>query len=179
MENKNYYVIIMAGGIGSRFWPISRTDKPKQFLDMLNSGKTLIQWTYERFARFIPKENIYVITHSHYTDLVREQLPLLQPENILQEPSRKNTAPCIAYASFKIWKKNSVANIIFAPADHLVLDETAFTKVCLDALGFVAGHNALVTLGITPTRPDTGYGYIQFDTNRVMDEVYRVKTFTE
>ena len=177
--NKNHYVVIMAGGIGSRFWPMSRTDMPKQFLDILHTGKTLIQWTFERFATFIPSENIYVITHRHYLDIVKNQLPGIPSKNIVGEPSRKNTAPCVAYISHKIFKKNSSANIICAPADHLVLDPTSFTQVCLEALGFVDKDNALITLGITPTRPDTGYGYIQFETNSVSNNVYKVKTFTE
>ncbi|MHB1921069.1 MAG: mannose-1-phosphate guanylyltransferase [Chitinophagaceae bacterium] len=177
--NKNHYVVIMAGGIGSRFWPMSRTDLPKQFLDILHTGKTLIQWTYERFASFIPAENIYVITHRQYTETVKKQLPGIAAGNIVGEPSRKNTAPCVAYICHKVFKKNPIANIICAPADHLVMDPTSFTRVCLEALGFVEKDNALITLGITPTRPDTGYGYIQFETNSVSNNVYKVKTFTE
>lgn len=177
--NKNNYVAIMAGGIGSRFWPVSRTDMPKQFLDILNTGKTLIQWTYERFAQFIPPGNIFVVTNHLYRDQVAQQLPALPADNIVCEPSRKNTAPCIAFISYKILKQNPAANIICAPADHLVMDTLAFHKVCLEALQFVDNHPALITLGITPTRPDTGYGYIQYETQRVADNVYKVKTFTE
>ncbi|HUX84072.1 MAG TPA: mannose-1-phosphate guanylyltransferase [Chitinophagaceae bacterium] len=177
--NQNYYVAIMAGGIGSRFWPVSRTDLPKQFLDILDTGKTLIQWTYERFAGFIPRENIFVVTHHQYADQVRRQLPELPVENIIREPSRKNTAACVAYISYKISTINPQACFICAPADHLILDNTAFTKSCMDALHFVENHNALLTLGITPVRPDTGYGYIQFETTAVADQVYKVKTFTE
>ncbi len=177
--NRHFYVAIMAGGIGSRFWPYSRTDYPKQFLDILNTGKTLLQWTYERFAQFIPEENIFVVTHHHYVSKVKEQLPDLLTDNIVSEPSRKNTAPCIAYISHKINKQDPKANIICAPADHLIMDSIAFASTCLNALMFVQKHSALVTLGIKPTRPDTGYGYIQFETQQVSDNVYPVKTFTE
>jgi mannose-1-phosphate guanylyltransferase len=177
--NANNYVVIMAGGIGSRFWPMSRQDFPKQFLDILNSGKTLIQWTYERFASFIPRQNIYVVTSQEYTSIVKEQLPDLPIENVLGEPSRKNTAPCIAYISFKLMKSDPKASLIVAPADHLILDKKAFNKVCLEALSFVSKHNAFITLGIKPSSPNTGYGYIQHEQHTVSDNVYKVKTFTE
>jgi mannose-1-phosphate guanylyltransferase len=177
--NKHYYVVIMAGGIGSRFWPMSRQDYPKQFLDILNTGKTLIQWTFERFASFIPVENIYVVTSQEYSDIVHEQLPLLPESNILGEPSRKNTAPCIAYISFKLQQLDPKASLIVAPSDHLILDKKAFTKVCLESLSFVNKHNAFITLGIKPTYPNTGYGYIQHEQHSVSDNVYKVKTFTE
>lgn len=177
--NKHYYVVIMAGGIGSRFWPMSRQNYPKQFLDILNTGKTLIQWTYDRFASFIPKQNIFVVTSHEYADIVREQLPALPTANILGEPSRKNTAPCIAYISFKLQQADPKASLIVAPADHLILDTKGFTKVCLEALSFVNKHNAFITLGIKPTYPNTGYGYIQHDQHAVTDNVYKVKTFTE
>lgn len=169
----------MAGGIGSRFWPMSRQDYPKQFLDILNTGRTLIQWTFDRFASFIPQENIYVVTSQEYADIVHEQLPLLRKENILGEPSRKNTAPCIAYISFKLQQLDPKASLIVAPSDHLILDQTAFVKVCLEALSFVGKHNAFITLGIKPTYPNTGYGYIQYEQHSVSDNVYKVKTFTE
>ena len=177
--NRHYYVVIMAGGIGSRFWPMSRQDYPKQFLDILNTGKTLIQWTFERFASFIPLENIYVVTSHEYSDIVHEQLPLLPVSNILGEPSRKNTAPCIAYISFKLQQSDPKASLIVAPSDHLILDKKAFTKVCLESLSFVNKHNAFITLGIKPTYPNTGYGYIQHEQHSVSDNVYKVKTFTE
>jgi len=177
--NKHHYVVIMAGGIGSRFWPMSRQDFPKQFLDILNTGKTLIQWTFERFSTFIPAENIYVVTSQEYSEIVHEQLPLLRKENILGEPSRKNTAPCIAYISFKLQQLDPKASLIVAPSDHLILDPTAFVKVCLEALSFVGKHNAFITLGIKPTYPNTGYGYIQYEQHSVSDNVYKVKTFTE
>ncbi|HVV03364.1 MAG TPA: mannose-1-phosphate guanylyltransferase [Puia sp.] len=177
--NKHNYVVIMAGGIGSRFWPMSRQNYPKQFLDILNTGKTLIQWTFERFASFIPTENIYVVTSNEYRDIVHKQLPKMPQENILGEPSRKNTAPCIAYISFKLQQKDPKASLIVAPADHLILDTKGFTKVCLEALSFVGKHNAFITLGIKPTYPNTGYGYIQHEQHSVSDNVYKVKTFTE
>jgi mannose-1-phosphate guanylyltransferase len=177
--NRNNYVVIMAGGIGSRFWPMSRQNYPKQFLDILNTGKTLIQWTFDRFSSFIPVENIFVVTSQEYAGIVKEQLPLLLEENILGEPSRKNTAPCIAYISFKLQQKDPKACLIVAPADHLILDVKAFNKVCLEALSFVNKHNAFITLGIKPTHPNTGYGYIQHEQQSVSDNVYKVKTFTE
>ncbi len=169
----------MAGGIGSRFWPMSRTGYPKQFLDILNTGKTLIQWTFERFASFIPKQNIYVVTSHEYASIVEAQLPEIPIENILGEPSRKNTAPCIAYISFKLLQKDPQASLIVAPADHIILDNTAFHKVCLEALTFVNKHNAFITLGIKPSHPNTGYGYIQYEQHAITDSVYKVKTFTE
>jgi mannose-1-phosphate guanylyltransferase len=177
--NKHNYVVIMAGGIGSRFWPMSRQNYPKQFLDILNTGKTLIQWTFDRFAAFIPIENIFVVTSNEYKDIVKKQLPNIPVDNILGEPSRKNTAPCIAYISFKLQQKDPKASLIVAPADHLILDTKGFTKVCLEALSFVGKHNAFITLGIKPTYPNTGYGYIQHEQHSVSDNVYKVKTFTE
>jgi len=177
--NEHHYVVIMAGGIGSRFWPMSRQDFPKQFLDILNYGKSLIQGTFERFASFIPLENIFVVTSNEYVNIVKKQLPALPAENILGEPSRKNTAPCIAYISFKLQQKDPKASLIVAPADHLIQDKKAFTKVCLEALSFVNKHNAFITLGIKPSQPNTGYGYIQHEQHSVSDNVYKVKTFTE
>jgi mannose-1-phosphate guanylyltransferase len=177
--NNHHYVAIMAGGIGSRFWPMSRTNYPKQFLDILNTGKTLIQWTYERFAEFIPAENIFVVTSEEYTNIVQQQLPAIHATNIVSEPSRKNTAPCVAYISFKILQKDPKASLIVAPSDHLILDTMSFKKVCLEALSFVAKHNALITLGIKPSHPNTGYGYIQYEQHAVSDNVFQVKTFTE
>jgi mannose-1-phosphate guanylyltransferase len=177
--NKHHYVAIMAGGIGSRFWPMSRTNFPKQFLDILNTGKTLIQSTFERFATFIPTENIFVITSNEYVNIVKKQLPDIPLQNILGEPSRKNTAPCIAYISFKLNQIDPKASLIVAPADHIILDTTAFTKVSLEALAFVNKHNAFITLGIKPTYANTGYGYIQYEQHGVTDNVYKVKTFTE
>ena len=169
----------MAGGIGSRFWPMSRTNYPKQFLDILNIGRTLMQSTYDRFAKFIPKENIYVVTFEDYADIVAEQLPELSKANILCEPSRKNTAPCIAYVSYKIQLLNANANLICAPSDHLITDDDAFIKICNEALKFTADIKGLLTLGIKPTHPNTGYGYIQYETLAVGENIYKVKTFTE
>jgi len=177
--NKHHYVAIMAGGIGSRFWPMSRTNYPKQFLDILHTGKTLIQATYDRFAAFIPAENIYVVTSNEYINIVKKQLPQLPLQNILGEPSRKNTAPCIAYISFKLHQLDPEALLIVAPSDHLILDPVAFNKVSFEALSFVQKHNALITLGIKPSYPNTGYGYIQYEQQAVSDNVFKVKTFTE
>jgi mannose-1-phosphate guanylyltransferase len=177
--NKHHYVAIMAGGIGSRFWPKSRTSYPKQFLDILNTGKTLIQWTFERYKKFIPVENIYVVTSAEYASIVQEQLPEISAENILSEPSRKNTAPCVAYISFKLHQKDPDASLIVAPSDHMVLDADAFEAVALQALDFAEHLKSFVTLGIKPSYPNTGYGYIQFETAAVADNIYKVKTFTE
>jgi len=158
---------------------MSRTDFPKQFLDILNTGRTLIQATYDRFAKFIPAENIYIVTFENYEEIVKKQLPELDPKNILCEPSRKNTAPCVAFVSYKLKQLNPEANLICAPADHLIADEAAFEKVCMDALDFTAHIKGLVTLGIKPTHPNTGYGYIQYDQKPVSENVFKVKTFTE
>jgi mannose-1-phosphate guanylyltransferase len=179
MDNKNNYVCIMAGGIGSRFWPESRTAYPKQFLDLLGTGKSLIQWTYNRFSKICPKENIYFITNQAYITTLKGQIPEISDDNIISEPSRKNTAACAAYFAHKMMALNNKANIIMSPADHLIMDEAAFERTTADALEFVSAHNALLTMGIKPTRPDTGYGYIQYDPEAELDKVYRVKTFTE
>ena len=167
----------MAGGIGSRFWPMSRTAFPKQFIDILGTGQTLIQQTFDRLLKLVPKENIYIVTNDLYKNLVLEQLDVVE-DQVLCEPSRRNTAPCIAYANYKIASKNPNANIIVAPADHLILKEDKFLEVMTTALNYTEANNALVTLGIKPSRPDTGYGYIQFE-DSVDSELKRVKTFTE
>ncbi len=177
--NKNYYAIIMAGGIGSRFWPISRTSHPKQFIDILGTGKTLIQNTYDRFLKICPKENIYIVTNEIYTDLVKKQLPDMADQQILTEPVMRNTAPCIAYGSFKIESLNPDAAIVVAPSDHLILDEAAFVKSIEKSLEAVTKNDCLVTLGIKPSRPDTGYGYIQYTEQSLNEDFYKVKTFTE
>lgn len=177
--NKHHYVAIMAGGIGSRFWPMSRTNFPKQFLDILNTGETLIQQTFSRYKTFIPVENIYIVTSQEYVDVVKAQLPELPVENIVAEPSRKNTAPCVAYIAFKLFQKDPQAVMMAAPADNYILDTAAFTAVALNALEFVTNHDALVTIGIKPTHPNTGYGYIQYDGPEKANNVYKVKTFTE
>jgi mannose-1-phosphate guanylyltransferase len=176
---QNTYVAIMAGGIGSRFWPLSRVNYPKQFLDILGTGRTLIQQTFDRFAGLVPLENIYVVTANEYLGITKEQLPDLPEENLLGEPFRKNTAPCIAYISFKLQQLNPKASLIVAPADHLILNENKFIEVCHDALDFVNHFNALITIGITPTYANTGYGYIQHEGIQVIPSVYKVKTFTE
>ena len=173
----NNYVIIMAGGVGTRFWPFSRTNNPKQFHDVLGTGKTMMQQTVERFEGICPKENIYIVTSSDYYDLTKQQLPYLSDDQILLEPNRRNTAPCIAYACYKIASKNPNANIVVAPADHIILKEEEFRKRINIALHFSAKNDVLVTLGIKPTRPDTGYGYIQFAESE--GDIKRVKTFTE
>ncbi len=179
MSNKNNYVAIMAGGIGSRFWPESRVHHPKQFLDLLGTGKSLIQWTYNRFKHICPQENIYFITNEQYIATLKEQLPEISDFNIISEPSRKNTAPCAAYFAHKMMALNPDANIIMSPADHLIMQEHDFERTAHEALEFVAHNKALLTLGIKPTRPDTGYGYIQYDTETELGTAYKVKTFTE
>ncbi|GGH07960.1 mannose-1-phosphate guanylyltransferase [Mucilaginibacter phyllosphaerae] len=177
--NKNYYAIIMAGGIGSRFWPISRTSYPKQFIDILGTGKTLIQNTYERFLKVCPKENIYVVTNENYTGLVKEQLPDMADQQILTEPVMRNTAPCVAYGCFKIESLNPDAAIVVAPSDHLILDEAAFVNTIEKSLKTATDNNCLITLGIKPSRPDTGYGYIQYTDQTLNEDFHKVKTFTE
>jgi mannose-1-phosphate guanylyltransferase len=177
--NKHHYVAIMAGGIGSRFWPMSRTAYPKQFLDILHTGKSLIQWTFERYKAFIPLENIYIVTSEEYVSIVREQLPELPVQNILAEPSRKNTAACIAYISCKLLQKDPEASLIVAPSDHMILDAEQFRETTTKALEFINHIKSLVTLGIKPTHPNTGYGYIQHDTLEAGDGIFKVKTFTE
>lgn len=177
-KNQNNYVVIMAGGIGSRFWPESRIHKPKQFIDVLGTGKTLIQSTYERFAQIIPNENIYVVTSAEYFGLVHEQLVQLNPENLILEPERKNTAPCIGYACYKIGKKNPDANILITPSDHVIFGEKKFQNIVKNSFDFVAKSSRLVTIGIKPTKPATGYGYIQYIENET-NLFKQVKTFTE
>ncbi|TFF39228.1 mannose-1-phosphate guanylyltransferase [Mucilaginibacter psychrotolerans] len=177
--NKNYYAIIMAGGIGSRFWPISRTSHPKQFIDILGTGKTLIQNTYDRFLKICPKENIYVVTNEIYTGLVKTQLPDMADDQILTEPVMRNTAPCVAYGCFKIESLNPDAAIVVAPSDHLILDEAAFVTAIEKSLQAAIEKQCLVTLGIKPSRPDTGYGYIQYTDEIINEDFHKVKTFTE
>lgn len=152
----------MAGGVGSRFWPKSRNHFPKQFIDILGMGKSLLQLTYERFLKICPNEQIYILTNTSYASLVACQLPNVLAENILLEPSRNNTAPCIAYAAYKIGEKNPDANIVVTPSDHLILKEDVFLDKIQQALSFSEKNDALLTLGISPTRPDTGYGYIKY-----------------
>jgi mannose-1-phosphate guanylyltransferase len=180
--NKNNYCVIMAGGIGARFWPMSRTLRPKQFIDILGTGETLIQQTFRRFSAMCPAENVFVVTHELYKDLVIEQLPEIIPDHVLCEPVRRNTAPCIAYACHKIAKLNPDACIVVAPSDHIILKEDAFTLTINTALLAASENDWLLTLGIMPSRPDTGYGYIQFDDSKSYQPdgmVRKVKTFTE
>jgi mannose-1-phosphate guanylyltransferase len=167
----------MAGGVGVRFWPYSRNAKPKQFLDVLGTGKTLIQSTFERFLPICPAENIFVVTHEEHAGIVREQLPQLNAHQILTEPMRKNTAPCIAYASYKIQQMNPEAVIVVSPSDHLILKEAQFLDVIKKAVDQARADDKLITLGIKPTRPETGYGYIQYHTEKSFAK--KVKTFTE
>lgn len=180
MNNENTFCVIMAGGVGTRFWPVSRKNLPKQFLDILGTGKTFIQMTYERFETIVPPQNFYVVTNEEYYSLVKEQLPYLKDEQILLEPVGRNTAPCIEYANQKIKNISSDANIIVTPSDHLIIETDRFIDNIKKALDFVKDNDALVTIGIKPTRPNTGYGYIQFDSSeKVTDSIFKVKTFTE
>ena len=171
----------MAGGVGSRFWPMSIESRPKQFLDVLGLGKTLIQLTFERLIKIAPVENIYVLTNEAYADLVKIQLPELTPDQILTEPERKNTAPCITYAAAKIYSLNKDANLIVAPSDHLIVKEDRFIEIVKTAMKRSEKNDRILTLGIKPTRPDTGYGYIQFhqDGDLVGGQIMKVKQFTE
>ncbi len=176
--NKNYYAILMAGGVGSRFWPVSTQDFPKQFHDMLGTGETLIQKTFSRLSNIIPKENIFILTNERYNDLVFEQLPGVTKRQVVLEPAIRNTAPCILYAALKIQKENKDAIMIVAPSDHWIEDETAFTKNVQQAFDFCSENDALMTLGITPNFPNTGYGYIEFDKTSE-DDIKVVNQFRE
>lgn len=172
----------MAGGIGSRFWPMSRTSHPKQFLDILGTGETLLQQTFNRFLKICPRENIYIVTNEAYKNLVKNQLKGISDAQVLLEPSRKNTAPCVAYASYKIASINPNANMVVAPSDHIITKEDTFVKAIRSCLKKTSSEDCLMTLGIKPTRPDTGYGYIQFneDGSTSFDHrIKKVKTFTE
>lgn len=175
--NDKYYAVIMAGGIGSRFWPYSRNAKPKQFLDVMGIGKSLLQLTYERFKNICPEENILIVTNERYGDLVKEQIEGIKDDQILLEPLRRNTAPCIAYACYKIAEKDPDASIVVAPSDHAIFNESKFFSVINIALEAASTSDILITLGIKPSRPETGYGYIQFIESN--EDVKKVKTFTE
>lgn len=181
--NSDFYCVIMAGGIGSRFWPYSRSQRPKQFLDILGVGKTLLQQTVDRFTNLIPLENIFIVSNKEYEEIILEQIKGIPAENILLEPMRRNTAPCIEYANFRILQKNPNAKIVVAPSDHLILKEEDFLKCVEQGLDFVEKNDALLTLGILPNRPETGYGYIQSVQKQVPghEDVHlrKVKTFTE
>ena len=178
MENKHRYCVIMCGGIGSRFWPYSRTDRPKQFIDFLGTGRSLLQMTYDRVLPMIPKENILVITNGKYASLIREQLPELSESQILLEPERRNTAPCIAWAAYHIAAIDPEASMMVAASDHLITGEREFEASILNGFDFVETHDALLTLGIKPPRPETGYGYIQIGMP-ASEHINYVKTFTE
>ena len=176
MMNLNF-VVIVAGGMGTRFWPQSKVNKPKQFLDVLGLGRTLLQSTFDRYAKIVPVENIHVITVAEYKDIVINQLPEVHEDNIFIEPERKNTAPCIVYSCYKIGIKHPGANILIAPADHLILNEDRFFNTINNSFSFASKNNVLITIGIKPTRPATGYGYIQYIESE--NEFKEVKTFTE
>ena len=180
--NKDYYCVIMAGGVGARFWPMSRTNHPKQFIDILGTGETLVQQTFKRFTRICPPENIFIVTNKIYKELVQEQIPEIPENNIVLEPAMRNTAPCIAFANYKINAINPDAKIVVAPSDHLILNEDVFIDDIEKALQAATENNWLLTLGIKPSRPDTGYGYIQYDEQEKYDKnpkISKVKTFTE
>lgn len=182
MRIVNNHLVIMAGGVGSRFWPMSTADRPKQFIDVLGVGKSLLQLTYQRFASICPPENIWVVTNRRYADLVKEQLPEVLEGNILLEPCRRNTAPCIAYVSWKIKSKDPKANVVVTPSDHIVTDEAEFRRVIGLCLRFTADSDAIVTLGMKPNRPETGYGYIKADltmSSLRQRELFRVDKFRE
>ena len=174
---KNNYCIIMAGGIGSRFWPFSRNNRPKQFLDFFGTGRSLLQMTFDRFSRLMPVENILIVSNILYRDLILEQLPEIKPNQVLLEPNRRNTAPCIAYAVNRIKSMTDKANIVVAPSDHLIMKEIDFIDAIKTGLDFVEKNDSLLTLGIKPSRPETGYGYIQIDEGDT--NLRKVKTFTE
>lgn len=181
--DKLNYCVIMAGGIGSRFWPLSKTERPKQFLDILGTGRTLLQQTYDRFTKIMPPDQILIVSNLEYKQHIVDQLPDLPEENILLEPSRRNTAPCIDYANFKIRMKEPDARIVVAPSDHLIMKEEEFLRTVRQGLEFVAENDALLTMGIVPSRPETGYGYIQSIEKKVKGYedtgLRKVKTFTE
>ncbi len=181
--DKLNYCVIMAGGIGSRFWPLSKTERPKQFLDILGTGRTLLQQTYDRFTKIMPPDQIYIVSNLEYRELIISQLSDLPEENILLEPLRRNTAPCIDYANFRIFKKEPNARIVVAPSDHLIMKEEEFLRYVKQALEFVTVNDALLTMGIVPSRPETGYGYVQSVEKKVKGYestgLRKVKTFTE
>lgn len=182
MGMKENHLVIMAGGVGSRFWPMSTVEYPKQFIDVLGCGRTLLQLTVDRFKDVCPIENIWIVTSQKYVSIVKDQLPEIHSDNLLCEPCRRNTAPCIAYVSWKIKKRNANANIIVTPSDHIVMDVAEFKRVVSSAVSFTANSDAIVTLGIKPTRPETGYGYIEADlslSSTINKEIFRVDSFKE
>ena len=176
------HLVIMAGGVGSRLWPLSTENVPKQFVDVLGCGKSLLQLTLDRFAGICPVENVWVVTSEKYASMVEEQLPMLPAGNILKEPCRRSTAPCIAYAAWKIKKRDPLANMVVTPSDHFVADVQEFRRVIESTLGFVNGSDAILTIGIKPTRPETGYGYIEAvlgSSTLSNKEIFRVDSFKE
>ena len=177
--NPNHYVVIMAGGIGSRFWPVSRQKLPKQFIDIMGTGKSLIAQTHERFSKIVAPKNIYIVTNNEYVGMVQDHIPGISLDNILAEPTPRNTAPCVALASHKIKSINPNGVCIIAPSDHLILEESAFHKQVMKAFGYAENSDMLITFGIEPSRPDTGYGYIQKQAKGKHEDLYAVKTFTE
>ena len=182
MSVNNNHLVIMAGGVGSRFWPMSTPDYPKQFIDVLGCGRTLIQLTMDRFNGICPPENVWVVTSEKYADEVKRQLPEIADDHILREPCRRNTAPCIAYVSWKIKSRNPKANMVVTPSDHIVMDVKEFQRVINSSLKFTANSDAILTLGMTPNRPETGYGYIEADLSYPSNsnrEIFRVDSFKE
>src|SRR5574344_1121387 len=177
--NNNTHIVIMAGGIGSRFWPISTPEYPKQFIDILGVGKTLIQLTVERFQPICPVENMWVVTNERYAEIVKQQIPDIPDENILKEPEARNTAPCIAYACWKIKKKDEDANIVVTPSDAIVMNVAEYQRIIAKALDFTSKKDTIVTVGIKPTRPETGYGYIAAKNEVAKDEILKVECFKE
>lgn len=176
--NSNNHVVIMAGGIGSRFWPLSTPEYPKQFIDILGVGRSLIQLTYDRFSGIAPAQNIWVVTNAKYVDIVRRQLPDIPTENILAEPAARNTAPCIAWACWCIRQKDARANVVVTPADAIVMNTVEFTRVIENSLAFTEKSDAIVTIGIQPTRPETGYGYVQA-AEKIDNNIHKVAAFKE
>ena len=182
MANKNNHLVIMAGGVGSRFWPMSTAEKPKQFIDVLGVGRSLLQLTLDRFEGICEPENVWVVTNKKYAAIVHEQLPEVPAENILLEPCRRSTAPCIAYVSWRIKKNNPKANVVVTPSDHVVMNNEEFRRVVKQCMKFTGETDAIVTLGMKPTRPETGYGYIQADLSTSSPrnkEIFRVDSFKE
>lgn len=182
MTNNHNHIVIMAGGVGSRIWPMSVENKPKQFIDVLGVGRSLLQLTYDRFKGLCPNENVWIVTNKKYDAWIKEQLPEVPAENILLEPCRRNTAPCIAYVSWHIKAKDPKANLVITPSDHIVMDTTEFRRVITQCLKFTSETDAILTLGMKPNRPETAYGYIQADLSSSSPrnkEIFRIDTFRE
>ena len=181
--NDRYYAVIMAGGVGSRFWPVSRNEMPKQFLDILGVGKTFLQMTVDRFAKIVPRKNIMIVTAAKYRELIEQQLPDIAPENVLYEPYKRNTAPCIAYATYKLISRHPDATVVVSPSDHFIADEGLFVDTVSSVMKYASANNELFTIGIKPTSPNVNYGYIQANKKKGFEyeghKAYAVKTFTE